>query len=236
MKKNRKIREVFFLATFLLLSQFSIGQRLDGSFSFSAGYLNLDNSEFQSFLAPQFKELSAHYGLIGGSGYIMLGDFLVGATGQAIFGPEIEHGTQKVELLGGMGFANLGYAFVNTDRLKIYPMMGIGGGTIGMLKSNHGDLEMDEILDNSLGEMKVSIRNLMMDFSAGLDFSPYWKIHRNNKSGGALNLGLRAGYIFGAENNHWVYRGGEVLGGPDFGMSSFYVKVLVGVSGFTTIN
>ena len=221
------------LSTALIFGQQDM-KRHQGSLSFSAGYLNLDHSEFQMFLPNAFDDLSDHYALVGGSGYVMLGNLMLGASGQFIFGPTEKHGSREAEITGGMGFANMGYAVINQERLKIFPMVGIGGAGMEMKLTHQGDIDRGEILINPGSEMNLSVANFAFDFSAGLDFSPTWKVSENGKQGGGMNLGMRVGYILGVGNKDWTYGGGEVTDGPDFGMRSFYVKVLVGTSGFMT--
>jgi len=231
---------MFFTIALLLASLMIYGQddgkREEGSLSFNIGYAHLDNADFQQFLASEFSILSEDYVLIGGSGYRMAGDFLIGCSGQFIFGPSDKYGDLKSEIVGGMGFFNLGYAIHNEEQLKIFPMIGIGGGGMNMKITEGGDLNLHEVVNNPKREINLTVGNFLLDFSTGLDFSPFWEISEDGNEGGGLNVGLRAGYLLGFDSDKWSYSGGDVNDVPKFGMRSLYVKLLIGGSGYSIRN
>ncbi len=229
-KRSGMVLTLLFIFITLALGQIN-NRRFEANLSVSLGYANLDNTEFQSFLVPGFEELSKHYASFGASGHVLLKNLLLGVSGQFIGAPTKEHGDLDADVTGGMGFLNVGYALVNKERFKVYPLLGIGGGVMDMKIMHQGDITQGEIINNPMQQTQLSIANAMVDLGAGLDYTIMEMTSADGRTKGGLNLGLRAGYIFGADDDNWTYTGGDVMGGPEFGMRSYYVRLAVGLSG-----
>lgn len=209
------------------------GVKHEGSGSFNIGYVNLGNSDFQQFLPGDFNQISENYLLLGGEGYGLKGNFLFGISGQAIIGQDESHGEIRTEVSGGMGFLNFGYAVVSQDKIKLFPMLGIGVGGMELSISEVSEFTLSEIIEDPGREITLNVGNFMLDFSLGLDYIPSMQISENGKEGGGFKTGIRIGYILGFNNDKWEYGGGEVRGAPDFGMNAFYVKLIIGGHGFS---
>jgi len=209
------------------------GIKQEGSGSFNIGYAHLNNSDFQKFLPEGFYQLSESYLLLGGEGYGLKGNFLVGGSGQAIVGQDESNGSLKTEISGGMGFFNLGYTLVNQDKIKVFPMLGIGGGSMELRISEHKDVSVNEIIQEPSREITLEVGNFLLDFSLGLDYIPRIHMAKNGKEGGGFKTGVRVGYMLGFNSDNWNYGGGDVNGAPNFGLNSFYVKMVIGGYGFT---
>lgn len=205
----------------------------EGSGSFNIGYANLSNSDFQKFLPEGFGQLSESYLLLGGEGYALKGNFLMGGSGQAIIGKDESNNNLKTEVSGGMGFLNLGYAIINNEKLKIFPMLGIGGGGMELRISEDTDLSLTNIIEEPGREITLEVANFILDFSVGLDYIPTLYMAKNGKEGGGFKTGIRVGYLLGFNNDNWEYGGGDIKGAPDFSLNSFYVKLVIGGYGFT---
>lgn len=213
--------------------QIETGIKHEGSGSFNIGFANLSNSDFQQFLPRDFDQISDRYLLIGGEGYALKGNFLFGGSGQAIIGQDEHSGSQKAGISGGMGFINVGYAVINQDKIKLFPMLGIGGGSMELRISEDEDVSLNEIIEDPAQEITLEVGNFMLDFSVGLDYIPSIQMAKNGKEGGGFKTGLRVGYMLGFNNDNWTYGGGDVKSAPDFGLNSFYVKLVIGGYGFS---
>jgi len=112
---------------------------------------------------------SAVYSL-GGGGHSLRNRLIIGGEGHSSFGSDNA---------GGYGFFDLGYALLVTESIVIYPLVGIGGGTM-----------------TRVAEPSVS-KCALLNPAIGFDYLLY----RKDKSG--ILLGLRLGYTFTLYSNTW---------------------------------
>ena len=105
---------------------------------------------------------------LGGGGHSIKNRLILGGEGHSCFGPGNA---------GGYGFFNIGYAIVSSDKLILYPLLGVGGGALTR--------------DTKPSVSKCALLNP----SLRLDYL----IHIKDKSG--VLLGLHAGYTFTLYSN-----------------------------------
>jgi hypothetical protein len=104
----------------------------------------------------------------GGGGHIITDKWLIGGEGHSSFGSENA---------GGYGFFNVGYLVVKKDFVMVYPMLGLGGGSM-----------------TSTATSEVSACALLNP-AVGVDFL----IPVKDSSG--ILLGLRGGFMFTIHHN-----------------------------------
>ena len=210
------------------------GRKYEGSGSFNIGYAQINNTDFQAFLPGDYPSIGENYFLIGGEGYGLKENFLFGMSGQALLGGKQSNGGISTKISGGMGFLHFGYTVVNQDRIKLFPMLGIGGGSMELRISEDSGVSLGDIVSDPGREVSLSVGNVILDFALGMDYLPYWEVEENGQEGGGIKTGIRIGYMLGFNNDKWEYGGGEIGGAPNFGLSSFYVKLVIGGHGFST--
>jgi hypothetical protein len=103
----------------------------------------------------------------GGGGHALKNRLIIGGEGHSSFGP---HNA------GGYGFFDIGYAPVVKGRVILYPLIGIGGGSM-------------------TGSDDTVSKCVLLNPSVGCDYL----LFRKARSG--ILLGLRAGYIFTMYSN-----------------------------------
>ena len=100
----------------------------------------------------------------GGGGHVIANRWVLGGEGHGVFGPGNA---------GGFGFVNLGYAVVMTDLLVLYPLLGVGGGSL--TREASPSVSRCGLLNPAVGV------DLMIPILGDV---------------GGLQLGLRGGYTF----------------------------------------
>lgn len=153
---------------------------------------------------------------IGGGGQAMLGRWVVGGEGQFLVGDR----TGGIELTGGFGMGRLGYAIVQTDRLSIYPLLGVGGGGLTLLASAESG--------GKRRETELSMGGMLLDGTLAADYRI--PMGRSGSSEGFLLVGMRAGYTFSPLQTEWASDEGE-LKGPQLSFSGPSLRLIVGFGG-----
>ena len=106
----------------------------------------------------------------GGGGHGITNRWILGGEGHSSFGPSNA---------GGFGFLNLGYLVLPLDHVLVYPLLGLGGGSL-----------------TREGSPSVS-RCALLNPSVEVDF-----LIPMRRSSGIL-VGLRAGYTFTVYSDTW---------------------------------
>jgi hypothetical protein len=170
-----------------------------GYFSFGVSFLSLDklNQVLGDNNRAQFQSSFLN---IGGGGYGVLNKIMIGGEGFGILSQKRDKENFRSVLSGGYGFFNLGYIIYDGEKLRFYPMVGIGGGGL-----NLKIFEMSEV-----------------DFKDAVEY----KIGRRY---GGWMLGLKVGYVFSPVVGDWKL-GDEVVlrNGPEVGINGFYLMLNFG--------
>jgi hypothetical protein len=130
---------------------------------------------------------SAFVASTGGGGHSLSNGWILGGEGHSVFGPDNA---------GGFGFLNVGYTVLASRNLLVYPLLGVGGGS----------LTRDS-------DSTVS-RCVLLNPAVDIDYLFY-----TGNNGGIL-VGLRAGYTFTVYSDTWNWSllfVRLVLGGFGFG-------------------
>ncbi len=196
----------------------------------NAGAMHIDPSGFNQFLPEGFPQLSGDFLSIGGDGYFMYENFVIGGGGQGLIGEELIHQGQITRIGGGMGFFHFGYDFVHKETLKVYPLIGIGGGGFTMEFSTLGQQSKSEVLqkntDGSYLQSNISFGSVMLDLGVGLDFFP------ESGTDSSPRLGIRLGYQFAPSHGDFRYGGGRITGADLYSLSGYYFRIIIGGGGF----
>lgn len=199
-----------------------------GYFMFGAHFLDIDDLNARlSHLG--YRELPTHFYTIGGGAHgIMESGIVIGGEGHALLNRAETTGTFKTSMGGGYGFFDLGYAVFARDALTVYPMLGIGGGSVTMRITDSEAPLFDEVIADPKRSAELTMGGFLLDVSVGLDY--LFRVGAEQTDGGFM-FGLRAGYTFSPSESNWKMNGNEINGGPDFGITGPYVRVMVGGGG-----
>lgn len=203
-----------------------------GGGGLTIGYGYMDVSKFQAFVPASFEKFNNQFFVIGGTGHGMVNKFVIGGSGFGIIGSVIKTDSLKASLGGGIGTFDFGYLILNKDQAKIYPMIGIGGGGFGLQISKNKNVSAADVANNPGREINISHGNFVADLSLNLNFIPSLQYDEKNNSYGGFMTGLKIGYIYSMPSSDWRFTGGDVTGGPSFGLNMFYVKLIVGGFGY----
>lgn len=201
----------------------------------STGMGTMSVDALNARMAPsQFAPLSNDAVSYGASGHVAVGRALLGAeVARAAFGEEGLNNGRTNELSALYGLATASYALVSTERLSIFPQLGVGLGQVKVaLRDRAGtgttaaQPTFDEVAQAPGAESVVSGRHLLYSFGGGADYL----VSRAGSSVGVV-LGLRAGLLASPNRTTWTRDGQSILAGPDAAAGGPYVRVVVGVGG-----
>lgn len=217
----------------LLAQNFSKDQPSGGG-GFTIGYGYMDISALQKFVPTSVSTFRNEQMVIGGTGHGFIGNFVIGGGGYGIVGDLVKTDTIKYSLGGGIGTFDFGYLLLNKEKVKIYPMIGIGGGGYGIQITKIKAASINEVVNNSSREINISIGGFVFDFSLNLNLIPVINYNEKDKSYGGFMTGLKIGYLFNLPSSNWSFTGGDITGGPNFGLNMVYAKIIIGGFGYQT--
>lgn len=192
------------------------------------GYGFMDVTKMNAFVPENIGKFNNHHLLIGASDYTMRGNFVVSGSAQFIMGNVIKTDSATYRLHGEMVTLNFGYLILNKEKVKIFPMLGIGYKSYGIYINQNKSVSASEIISHPYREINITNRGLVFDASVTMDFIPVFKYHEKTDSYWGFMPGLKIGYIYGLPSSHWKFSGQNVTGGPNFGLNMFYVKLVLG--------
>lgn len=201
---------------------------LMGGLALSIGYGYMDVSKLQVFVPKNVSKFSNNHLVMGATGFAIRKNFVFGLSGYAITGDLIKTDSINVNLNGGVGTFDLGYLFLNSKMVKIYPMVGIGGSGFGLQIENNKDVSVSNVSENPGQEIKITKGGFVADFSLNLILTPSFNYEDKTISHGCMMTGLKLGYVYSIPSSDWKYSGGDITGGPNFGLNMFYVKLVFG--------
>ena len=135
------------------------------------GYAYMQNSAINQFLAYNVPDLSNDLATLGISGMMEYNRWIGGFTlqgGMSRPGTVNSYaGTTGLDYQVSNGFYNglihLGYAVVNTQRIKVYPILGIGGGK-ALAQLTRTNISMSQIANNPPQDRRIEIGKGMAYF------------------------------------------------------------------------
>ena len=196
-----------------------------GAGGFTIGGTTHDMSALNTFLPESLGDFNDNSLQIGGGGYFVYQNWMLGASGYYNQGDSKENGDLSYQINGGAAFVNFGYVAIQQDKFIAYPKVGIGFSSLGVEENVDGQVTYP---NEQLLAAEYNMRSPILDLGAGLDFFPF------QKDGYNLMLGLRAGYKLALGDGEWFHNGGELVGEdlPDFEMDGFYLSLTIGGAGF----
>lgn len=222
---------------FLLVSTSMCAQQVSklktgGGGGFNVGYGYMDVSKLHNFVPANIGKFSNEHLLMGGNGFGIIGNFVIGGGGTGIMGDLIKSDSINYSISGGLGTFDFGYLIYNKEKIKIYPMLGIGGGGFGLQISRNNNVSVKNLVNDPAREINISIGGFIFDFSINMNLSPVLNYNEKDNSYGGFMTGLKAGYLYSLPSSDWTYTGGDITGGPDFGLNMVYVKLIIGGFGY----
>lgn len=130
-------------------------------------------------------------------------------------GKTMVNDTVSIELGYGVGFFEVGYSLINTKHFIFTPMLGIGGGGLGLkITAIRPPTSVDSLLNYPGGKSQLSYGGLAMypGFAIDIPIS-------------VIGLSLKGGYIWSPINSGWQHEGFGVINGPKINLDGPFASL-----------
>jgi len=167
---------------------------------------------------------------MGGAGYGIFNSLIIGGEGSAILTGTETTGHTKMGLGGGYGMFDLGYILYWTKSFRLYPILGLGFGSMMINAENKSTMpSFDELLDDPNRNLEMTVESFIINLSVNVDIL---KIMEENQDGsGGIIFGLRLGYLFSPYSSDWKMLETDVPGGPELNFTGPYLRLCIGGGG-----
>lgn len=197
---------------------------------FTGGYHFLDMSELNSDLSTHNYPTVNNQLISLGADYQIYDDTIVRDIELMWFLRSKASANNYNSSVGGyMYLFNLGYLVVNTGKIHLYPLIGLGLGGMSLVITEEGTPTFDDMLAGSPQNLVIRKTGLIINAGLGLDF-----IIGGDKGKPEFIIGLRGGYIYYPSNNDWNANSVTVSSGPSTGLSGAYVRIMIGIGDMET--
>ncbi|MEO6601730.1 MAG: hypothetical protein ABIQ16_17770, partial [Polyangiaceae bacterium] len=96
------------------------------------------------------KDLPSVYPMFGAQGYGLVGRFVIGGSGAAIFSRTVDEAAdRKLAASGGWGSFDFGYQVLRVNGFMIAPVLSLGGYGMNLTVAQKGAVNFDEALANN---------------------------------------------------------------------------------------
>ncbi len=186
------------------------------------------NDELRAAGLPAFSTSALS---LGGGGMGLVGPFIAGAEGHAVLGSEktTQDGVFQSHVRGGFGLLTLGYDLRPDDPLSIYPLLGLGAGSLSIRILERGAPRFEDLLDDPRRGVEMARMSFLFMIALGGDY--LFEIPTPGPEEGGVAIGLRAGFIASLGQRSWSSDIGPVAGGPDLSPSGAFIRLQVGGGG-----
>ncbi len=226
--KNTRLLLVMSLALSCSLARAQRQSEGRGFFTISWEQSNLD--KLNASLADYgYGALSNQFYGMGGLGYGVVKNFILGGEGYALWGNKTDSKGYHLTASGGYGLFNFGVLVHHKKLCNIYPYCGVGGGALSLKIMETGTPSFEEVLANPNRGSQLSIAGFMVSIGIGMDKIIIMKKEKNAEGG--MALGLRIGYQFTPIKGDWVFDEELTSGGPSLGIQGPFVRLLIGGGG-----
>ncbi|HHW15405.1 MAG TPA: hypothetical protein GXX28_10815 [Firmicutes bacterium] len=216
---------------------------------FTPTIIRLDLSSLNAELAKyNYPKLGDTVTALGGGGYALIDRLLIGGEGGG-FTATAANNQYSTSLEGGYGLFRVGYVVHSTERFRLYPSVGLGGGgaTLRLRDLNRTAPALDNAL-NQPTEVAYSTGSWLIDLGVGADYllggSACSTVQQseakdaqaedeNGSSGcGGWVVGLRLGYLRSLGQKQWEMGGKPAPSLPSFGIDGPYIRLTIGGGGW----
>ena len=198
------------------------------------GYFRNDHSSLNRSLEKLgFNPIAEDLITVSASSHFFINRFLVGVDVMGFKAPDDDQPNNTLTDLMGYAYElKTGYAFVNKNKFRLYPYVGVQFNNSWLRLYDNSPVEnMGDIFASDRKEGTIVFQNT----SLGLGFHAEKLISLKNREWDCpqnaryMSVGVQLGYqvILGGSGNG-AYNGQELSDAPDFGLSGPYVKLVLG--------
>jgi hypothetical protein len=192
------------------------------------GGTSLDLRDLNRLLSDEnMQTLDSDNLCFGGFGAGQLGDHLLLGFEAGGFWQKERSDSLLMRLSGVEAFIDAGYLLHLGERIKAYPLVGVGlGWTMFKLIPDYGTLSFHEVLSNPHRISKLTSSGLLLNFGMGA----HWLVYQRMGEYRTENwyIGLRVGYKYMPSPSDWSMEDLEISGGPEVSLSGPYLHFYLG--------
>ncbi|HEY9842770.1 MAG TPA: hypothetical protein V6D23_20055 [Candidatus Obscuribacterales bacterium] len=195
---------------------------------YQPGFAFLDTGALNQSIAPSgYANYSGTFLSQGGGVQVILDRIVIGGSGYSLNGFRTASG--KGDTLGvssGYGLLNLGYVIFKEQNFSLYPILGIGSGSVRLSSSEALNKLFGFVSSSDVFDLQSS--QVVLDLGLGADYLLDFNGDPNHASG--LLVGLKLGYVFVPSPPQWE-SGGRPVGGsvPNLNAQGPYLSLSLGV-------
>ena len=188
------------------------------------GLKSYDTENYQFFMPDDAAILDNGLVTLGGDGYIIFKNWLIGGSGFYRSGDSqnlsVDGQAYHYKIKGGSGYFNLGYVLFHGSSWIFFPQASFGIESLSLVKT------LDESIDFTVQDnfsARYTYNTPMLEIAFGFDFFPLGT--------SMTKFGIRAGYQLSLEqNNEWQHAGGNFSGPdlPENNLNGFFVDLVIG--------
>jgi hypothetical protein len=238
----------FFMSAFIIESTaqmrmkdsttFTEGPIKTRMFVISPGYAFIDVAAFDQFLAPSANAgFNQNFGTLALQYTAECRRFMYGWTIQMGMSPKRTIRDyagvpgQNIEYYGTFGNILLqsGYSIVSTDRVKFYPILGVGFGGVNGNYNRVDNRTIAQFANNPNTEGTITKYMACFDGALSLDFLIPSRRYGDGVPSYGKVIGLRVGYTQGVGVGNWNFKGARVLENPNYNPGMVYAKIELGL-------
>ena len=175
-----------------------------------------------------YSRMSDNFFSAGGGGHAIVNSrFVIGGEGHALLGESVTSGNYQSSVNMSYLFFDLGYVVFSNRDLRVYPLLGLGGGSMNFrIIEEATSLSMDEILANPDRGVQISTGGFLLNLAIGVDYLLNFSGDKNDRAG--MFFGIRAGYTISPAKGSWAMDEIEISGAPEIGMTGPYIRFMIG--------
>ncbi len=193
------------------------------------GNNSLDLNALNSRLAANgYSTVEKNFVMFGIGGHVVMDEWIVGGEVHGMNQQKISSGAYDLYVNGGYFLINAGYVVRRTDSYMIYPMAGIGLGTLTLNIQSTASSTFDQTLANPKNGALLTHASAVFNIALAADgLTPV--IHAGNSFHMPFTFGFRAGYLYSTPIGGWKNMQGDANGGPDLSFTGPYLQIIVGL-------
>lgn len=173
-----------------------------------------------------YTEFSNNFVSLGGGGHAVINKMIIGGEGHAVLKKSNENDNYENAISAGYGFFNIGRILYGEKGLHVYPMVGIGGGSISLKINDKTKPSFDDILNDPKRQVEISKGGFLINLSVTADY-----LHDLNKIEMydlGIVYGVRIGYIFDPTNSKWEMNDNSLSDSPSSNVTGPYIRFTIG--------
>ena len=190
-----------------------------GSAQTVVGFVRMRSSELDTRLgAAGLPKAATSAATIGFGADVRMQRLLVGASWQSMLTRNQTDAAYRTRMAGNYALFDVGFAAVNSKRLSVYPIAGLGATRLSLSVKERGDFTFDDGLGRPGRELSMAGNSGLMH--AGLLVEQRFQ----RRSGAQYALSVRAGVTRSIGAQSWQSDESRVQNGPS-GIRGSYVRI-----------